>query len=189
MCPEHGTVRPLWRPREPSYDALVEHLALAGAFPTYVPWPLGPGWHINDFAVVAETDPAVATLTVIGGTTELDGEVEVIVVAEEAGVGLGARCAGTLGDDPGPGFGEGPAAVRLRIGSQQVSLWPVSTGAEAGDWDRSVVVGEAEGRWLWLVLRPASAMLLLRDDLILRDVSGLGMSLVEVPFGGSGSTW
>ena len=50
--------------------------------------------------------------------------------------------------------------------------------------DRSVFAGEAGGRWLWVVLRPASAMLLLRDDWILRDVSGIGPPLVEMPFGG-----
>ena len=53
-----------------------------------------------------------------------------------------------------------------------------------GEFDRSVFAGEAAGRWLWLVLRPASAMLLLRDDWILRDIAGLGPQLVELPFGG-----
>ena len=53
-----------------------------------------------------------------------------------------------------------------------------------GDFDRSVVAGEAHGRWLWIVLRPASAILLLRDDWILRDVSAVGPPLVEMPFGG-----
>lgn len=188
-CPEHGVVRPLWRPAEPSYDALVEHLALAGPFPTYTPWPLGPGWQVTDFAVVGDHGGAVATLLGVSGTSELDGPVEVLLVTEEAGVGLGARCAGTVGDDPGREVGDGPPACRVRLGSQQVSLWPVSTGHRTGEWDRSVVAGEAEGRWLWLVLRPASAMLLLQDDWILRDVAGLGMSLVELPFGPSGTSW
>ena len=48
---------------------------------------------------------------------------------------------------------------------------------------------EADGRWLWLVLRPASAMLLLRDDWILRDVSSVGPPLVEMPFGGPRPVW
>ena len=49
--------------------------------------------------------------------------------------------------------------------------------------------GEAAGRWLWIVLRPASAMLLLRDDWILRDVSGVGPPLLEMPFGGQRPVW
>jgi hypothetical protein len=74
-----------------------------------------------------------------------------------------------------------------------VPLWPVSivspTPDDVVELDRAVFAGEADGRWLWMVLRPASAMLLLRDDWILRDVSGLGMPLVEMPFGGPRPSW
>ena len=45
------------------------------------------------------------------------------------------------------------------------------------------------GRWLWVVLRPASALLLLRDDWILRDVTSVGPAIVEMPFGGPPPTW
>jgi hypothetical protein len=187
-CPDHGPVPPLWRPREASYDAFVEHLAAAGSFPTYLPWPMSPGWSVTDFAVAgARPDLARATMTCCSGTSELDGPVDVLVVTEEVDTGLGARCSGTAHDDPG--IGEGPATVRVRIESQQVSLWPVSTSGQIGEWDRSVVVGEAHGRWLWLVLRPASAVLLLRDEWILRDVSALGPALVEMPFGGPRPPW
>jgi hypothetical protein len=55
--------------------------------------------------------------------------------------------------------------------------------------DRSVFAGEAGGRWLWVVLRPASAMLLLRDEWILRDVSRLGLPLVEMPFRDQRPLW
>ena len=195
-CPDHGTVRPLWRPVEASYDGFVAHLDQADGFPTYLPWPLSPGWEVTDFAVVGDERGATATLTCVSGMSELDGPVDVLTVAEEAGVGLGARCAGTPGRDPGAEVGEGPPAVRLRIGSQPVPMWPVdSWGHELdaeqpdGEWDRSVVVGEASGRWLWLVIRPASAILLLREEWQLRDVSGLGMALVEVPFGGPHTRW
>ncbi len=41
------------------------------------------------------------------------------------------------------------------------------------------------GRWLWLVLRPASAVLLLRDDWILVDVGAFGPELVALSFGGA----
>ena len=78
------------------------------------------------------------------------------------------------------------------IGSQSVPLWSVSTVSARGDdreLDRSVVAGEADGRWLWVVLRPASAILLLRDEWILRDVSGIGPPLVEMPFGGPSPSW
>ena len=83
--------------------------------------------------------------------------------------------------------GHGPPLAKVRIAVHPIELWPVLTsGAE---FDRSVFAGEADGRWLWLVLRPASAMLLLRDDWILRDVSGIGPPLLEMPFGGPRPVW
>lgn len=192
-CPEHGVVVPLWHPAAATYDDFAGHLGRAGAFPTYLPWPLGPGWSVTDFAVVGDEDGrSVATMTCVSGTSALDGPVDVIVVSEEPGTGLGARIAGlarTGRDDPGDEVGDGPPTVRVRIGSYPVGLWPVSVSAAEGEWDRSVVAGEAEGRWLWLVLRPASAVLLLRDEWILRDVSASGPQLVALPFGGPAPPW
>lgn len=188
-CPVHGSVPQLWRPVTPSYDALTAHLRLAGEFPTYLPWPLSPGWGVSDFGVVTGSSGAIATVTCCSGSSELDGRVDVFVVAEETGVGLGGRCAGLIGSYPGLEFGVGAPAVRVRIRSQSVSLWPVSTSAAEGDLDRSVVAGEAQGRWLWIVLLPASAMLLMQDEWILRDVSGSGPHLVELPFEGPSPVW
>lgn len=189
-CPDHGGRAALWRPEEASYDAFAEHLTTAQLFPTYLPWPLSPGWTVTDFATVADgVRDARATLTCTSGTSELDGPVDVIVVAEEAGTGLGARCAGTRYDDPGTDIGERPPTARVRIGRQSVNLWDISTSSSDGEFDRSVLAGEAGGRWLWIVLRPASALLLLRDDWILRDVSHDGPALLELPFGGHRPGW
>ena len=190
ICVEHAAIEPMWQPEMSSYEMFAEHLSRAQSFPTYLPWPMSPGWQVTDFAVVgAEPARPRATMTCCSGTSELDGPVDVIVVAEEAGTGLGARIAGTFHDDPGADLGEGPPAVKVRAGTQLVNLWPVSTSASSAEWDRSVVAGEAGGRWLWLVLRPASAMLLLRDDWILRDVSDVGPQLVELAFGGPAPLW
>jgi hypothetical protein len=195
----------LLRPDEASYDGFIEALSAAGDLPTYLPWPMSPGWSVTDFAVVSRSPrgaDARATMTCTSGTSALDGPVDVFVVTEESGTGLGARCAGTGHLDPGPEIGIGPPMVKVRIGSQSVPMWPVSTvtgdtarggsaGGSAGDpeLDRSVVAGEALGRWLWIVMRPASAVLLLRDEWILRDVSGIGPPLVEMPFGGPAPAW
>jgi hypothetical protein len=84
--------------------------------------------------------------------------------------------------------GEGPPAARVRVDSAGVPLWPVSTsGPEA--LDRSVLAGEALGRWLWLVFRPASAALLLGDIGALHDVSELGPELVALPFVSVPRSW
>jgi hypothetical protein len=188
-CPEHGDTAPLWRPEQASYDGFIEHLGVSASLPTYLPWPLSPGWQVTDFAAVGVPgDAARATMTCVSGTSALDGPVDVLVVSEEPGTGLGARVAGTATPDPGVEVG-GPPVVKVRLEHQTVPLWSVSTSAATGEWDRSVVAGEAHGRWLWMVLRPASAVLLLRDDWILRDVSDLGPPLVEMPFGGTPPPW
>ncbi|MGA8255334.1 MAG: DUF6758 family protein [Nocardioides sp.] len=190
VCVEHGEIEPLWRPSEVTYTAFGEHLRRSRSLPTYLPWPLSPGWSVTDFAVVGgDPDRARATMTCCSGTSALDGPVDVIVVTEEAGTGLGSRIAGTEHEDPGAEVGQGSPSVRVRIDHQVVPLWPVSTSASDTEWDRSVVAGEAQGRWLWMVLRPASAILLLRDDWILRDTSRSGPHLVELPFGGPAPAW
>ncbi|WP_341926599.1 DUF6758 family protein [Nocardioides psychrotolerans] len=189
-CPEHGDVAPLWRPAESSYDAFADHLRASVGFPTLIPWPVPPGWSVTDFAVVG-TDPerARATMIACSGASELDGPVDLIIVSEEAGVGLGARIAGTRHDDPGSEISAGSPMAKVRIDHQAVPLWAVSTSNASSEWDRSVMAGEASGRWLWLIFHPASAMLLLRDDWILRDLSEVGPPLLELPFGGPAPLW
>lgn len=190
-CSDHGPITPLWRPGETTYDGFGVALQRAGSFPTYLPWPLSPGWTVSDFGVVAggqgTREGARATVTCSSGTSALDGPVDVFVVAEEAGTGLGARVAGVRYTDPQ--VADGPPTVRVRIGSQAVPLWDVPTTHGHDEVDRSVVAGEAAGRWLWLVVRPASALLLFRDDWILRDVGGVGPMLLEVSFGGAPPVW
>lgn len=189
-CPEHGAVEPLHRPALASYETFAEHLRASTAMPTYLPFPLSPGWTVTDFACVgSEPSRATATMTCCTGPSALDGPVDVMVVTEEPGVGLGARIAGTADPDPGAHVGAVPPAVYVRIERQSVPLWPVSTSVGSSEWDRSVVAGEVGGRWIWLILRPASAILLLRDDWILRDAAQSGPHLVELPFGGPPPTW
>jgi hypothetical protein len=79
--------------------------------------------------------------------------------------------------------------VKVHLDARSVPLWAISTSASNPEFDRSVLAGEAGGRWLWLVVRPAAAVLLLRDDWILRDVSDAGPELVEMPFGGPTPHW
>lgn len=189
-CDTHGRISPLWRPAVAGYEGIAEHLHRSGATPTLVPWPLAPGWMITDFGCVADDgQDAHATLVSCSGVTDADGVVELTIVSEEPGVGLGARCAGLERTDPGAEIGDGPPHARVRIDGLTLPLWSVSTAETPADLDRSVFAGEAHGRWLWLVLRPASAALLLCDEWILADVAGLGPELLEVPFGGNPPPW
>lgn len=189
-CLDHGPITPLWRPSTAGYADLVEHLRLCRPIPTLMPWPLSPGWKITDFGCVVQPEKeARASLISCSGMSELDGVVELTVVSEEPGVGVGARCANVSRSDPGADIGDGPPQARVRINSKPIALWAVSTSLSDNDFDRSVFAGEAHGRWLWLVLRPASAALLLNDEWILCDVADLGPELVDLPFGGSPPPW
>ena len=162
-CLDHGPITPLWRPASADYGAFAEQLTRSRAIPTLMPWPLTPGWSVTDFGVVAAPgEDARAGFVTCSGPSELDGVVELTVVTEEPGVGLGARCAGVRHTDPGAEIGEGPPLAKVRIDGHPISLWPVLTSDADVAFDRSVFAGEAHGRWLWLVLRPASAALLLK---------------------------
>ena len=198
-CSVHGPIEPLWRPDQADYDSFAELVGRSDQLPTYLPWPMSPGWSIADFGCVG-TGVVRATVTTTVGSSDLDGEVEVTIVSEEPGIGLGARCAGTTYDDPGSQISHGPPAIHVRAGGRTVPLWLVEdsrddTHAGSGglvDDDllaRAVFAGEADGRWLWLVMKPASAALLLHDDWLLADVTGFGPEALEMPFGGPRPSW
>jgi hypothetical protein len=189
-CSDHGAVTPLWRPSLPEYGAFAEHISRAGTMPTFVPWPLGPGWWITDFGCVAAPGrDGRASFISCSGPSDADGVVELTVVSEEPGVGLGARCAGVRRTDPGAEIGDGPPHAKVRIGNRPIPLWSVLTSDADVQFDRSVFAGEAEGRWLWVVLRPASAALLLKGEWILVNLADLGPALIDLPFGGSPPAW
>ncbi len=190
QCLDHGPITPLWRPATADYTSFAEHVRRAGSMSTLMPWPLVPGWAVTDFGCVAEEGhDARATFVTCAGPTEPDGVVELSVVSEEPGVGLGARCAGVDHTDPGAEIGEGPPQAKVRIDGHPISLWAVSTAECDNAFDRSVFAGEALGRWLWVVLRPASAALLLRGEWVLLDVAGLGPELMDLPFASVPPGW
>ena len=199
-CTVHGPIEPLWRPEQADYDSFADLVGRSDDLPTYLPWPMSPGWSIADFGCVGGPDRVRATVTTTVGTSALDGEVEVTIVSEEPGVGLGARCAGTTYDDPGPQISDGSPAIHVRAGGRTVPLWlvedshdemdlPSGDGPDHDVLARAVFAGEADGRWLWLVMKPASAALLLQDDWLLADVTGFGPEALEMPFGGPRPSW
>ncbi|MGZ4494048.1 MAG: DUF6758 family protein [Nocardioides sp.] len=189
-CPDHGVITPLWRPAHADYEAFADHLVRSAPIPTLMPWPLIPGWAITDFGCVTKAGgEARAAFVTCAGPSDLDGVVELAIVSEEPGVGLGARCAGVDHTDPGGEIGDGPPHAKVRIGGHPVPLWSVSTANTDTTFDRSVFAGEANGRWLWMVLRPASAALLLQSEWIMLDIADLGPELVELPFGGAPPAW
>jgi hypothetical protein len=189
ICATHESIVPLWRATDPDYDTFAEYLELSRTLPTWLPWPLLDGWQVTDFGVVGGegTAPQAAYVT-CSGPSELDGAVEMTVITEEPGVGLAARCGGVRHSDPGREAGEGTPPARIRVDGATVPMWLVSTDGPT-TLDRAVLAGEAMGRWLWLVLRPAAAALSLKELGALQDVSSLGPQLVTLPFGRVPRSW
>lgn len=191
-CPTHQTVVPLWRVREPCYEAFAEHLVLSRGLPTWLPWPMPVGWEVADFGCVGgEGMTPQAVFVTCVGMSEVDGPLEVTAVTEEPGVGLGARCAGVPHADPGQEAGQDAPPTRVRIEHGTVPAWLVSTSEDGGAdlLDRAVLAGEAYGRWLWLVLRPGAVVLSLDAMPPLVDVGGFGAQLVALPFGRRPPSW
>ena len=91
-----------------------------------------------------------------------------LVVAEEPGIGLGAALAGLDSVDPGPGFASAPPVATASFGKHDFPLWQVASP------DRAVFAGEIKAHWLWVVLWPETAGILLIEPIGLRDLRDPG---------------
>jgi hypothetical protein len=118
-----------------------------------------------------------ATGVVTSGPNPMGGPADLMFVAEEPGVGLGARFAGVEGADPGAAVQQEPHA-KLEVENRPVPLWWVDCPG-----DRAVYVGQWRGRWLWAVLRPQSAGVMLVEDLPVADLRDLGHEADLLPYG------
>lgn len=117
-----------------------------------------------------------ATGVVISGRNPLGGAADMLVIAEEQSVGLGAGFAQSLGTDPGEIVKDEPHA-RIEAAGRLVPLWWVDAP------ERAVYAGQSGGHWLWAVLAPASAGHMLLDDVVLADIRDLGQEVELLPFG------
>jgi hypothetical protein len=180
QCSVHGAVAPLQPVVPPSVDAL-DVVVRRSRVPVWLPWPLPVGW-LYTGAVHAGDDRSGARAAAVActGPGPLGGPGELILVAEEIGVGLGAHYAGLPGPDPGPGLLNTRAApAKVHAAGRPTALWHVSDAPD----DRAVYAGEAMGLWLWVVLWPGKAGHLVYDDLVLTDLRDAGAELQLLPVG------
>nr|WP_020580209.1 DUF6758 family protein [Actinopolymorpha alba] len=178
VCPVHGPVPPLHPFVQPSPE-LVRWLAARTHLPVWLPWPLPHGWVITGVGHVgSEVEGVRATVVACSGPNPLGGAGELILVAEEMGVGLGARYAGIAGPDPGEAFGHGTPVAKVQADGRPTSLW--LAGAPS---DRAVYAGEAAASWLWLVFFPETAGALVVEPIELADVRALGHEVDLLPYG------
>lgn len=178
-CAAHGAVPPLQPVVQPTAEVL--HAAAAGAkVPLWMPWPLPRGWLVTGVATAGdERTGARASAVVCSGPAPAGGVADAVLVAEEMGVGMGARFAGLDAPDPGPVPDRGPDA-KLHAAGIPTAMWSLDPGP--GAHDRAVYVGEALGCWLWAVLWPGTAGFLLIDDFVLLDLRDAGHEL-DIPCG------
>ena len=149
------------------------------AVPVWMPWPLPRGWLVTGLAMAGdERTGARATAVACSGPAPLGGMGELVLVAEEPGVGLGAHYAGLTGPDPGAVPDDRPADAKIHAAGHPTALW----SWEGSPSDRAVYVGEALGCWIWAVAWPDSTGFLLIDEFVLTDLRDAGHELV-IPFG------
>jgi hypothetical protein len=181
VCEVHGAVHPYHGPTLPS-DGAMRRVIDAAEVPVWLPWPLPAGWLVTGAADAGdERTGGRATVVACSGPAPFGGVGELVLVAEELGVGLGARFAGLPGPDPGEGFAVQAPGARVDAVGWPTPLWSVVEDPDLAR-DRAVWVGEAAGAWLWVVVWPETADLLLHDGLSLVDLRDPAFSL-DLPFG------
>jgi hypothetical protein len=177
-CERDGDVAALAAPVEPSVLALLQHLERVGA-PTWVPWPMPAQWSLAGVGWAADAAGEVqATTTACVGPDVISGTADLVIVCEEPAVGLGARYADVPGLDIATEVTGAPPALHIEVAGRATPLWWL------GGRDRDVFVGEASGRWLWLITWPATSGAIIRDDLVLTDLHDLVAQLDMIPLSG-----
>ncbi|GGS65148.1 hypothetical protein GCM10010156_25100 [Planobispora rosea] len=157
----------------------MEAISQNARVPVWLPWPLPTGWLVTGFAEVGdERSGGRATVVALSGPSVTHGPADLLIIAEEPGIGLGAAFAGLEGPDPGDGFGDGPPHAKIDVKGHPAALWCVDSGS-----DRAAYAGEALGDWLWTIAWPAEAgCLIALAELSLRDLRDDGQAY-ELPFG------
>ena len=175
-CDQHGQVHPLRSALRPSAEGL-DSVLRGTQVPVWVPWPLPSGWLVSGFAAAGDERTGTRGCSVaLSGPNPVGGPADMMLISEEPGVGLGARFAGLSGPDPGTQFASGPPAAVVEFAHHEFPLWNVETA------DRAAFAGEVSGSWLWLVLWPHTAGMLMVEPLELRDLRDPGQEL-DLPFG------
>jgi hypothetical protein len=164
-------------------DEALHQLAQRSGVPLWLPWPLPAGWLVSGLQYAGDdhSGPVAATVA-CSGPHPLpvdhpdERAADLLLIAEQPGVGLGAHRAGLHDVDPGAAFGSGPANLKLIAAGHPTPLWALPVDGVAA------YVGEAAGVWLWALIWPASAAAVLLEQFELRDARDPGHRL-DLPFG------
>lgn len=173
-CSTHGQVQPY---QGYSLEALGQ--VTGGArVPVWSPLPLLPGWTAGGLGACGdERHGSTATVTAFAGPSPLGGPADLLLVAEEPGVGLGARLAGLEDTDPGV-VPDGAPDAKIIVAGHPTPLWRAPSAQ-----DRVAFIGEANGVWLWAVLWPPAAELVLLEHVELHDLRHEAHAALKLPVG------
>jgi hypothetical protein len=176
-CDRCGTITPLHLAGGISAELVatvvsrVSGTVRADGLPLWCPWPLLPGWTVTGVAWAGDerSGPKATALALSGPAPLSDGPADMVIVAEDLGVGLGNSLGGIEGSDPGPllraAVERAAPHAKLKAAGHPTPLWAVPSGP-----DRSAYVGEARGVWLFAVTWPAQAGYLLAEEIQLHDL-------------------
>jgi hypothetical protein len=176
-CERHGAVAPLhvWPTVGPE---VLAQAAARSVVPLWLPWPLLPGWTVTGLALAGDDrSGSRASALALSGPSPLGGPADLLLVAEEPGIGLGARYAGIESLDPGS-CTEGHPEAKVQAAGHPTALWRCHSAE-----DRVAFVGEALGVWLWAVLWPPAAELVLIEHVVLHDLRDEAHSGLDLPVG------
>jgi hypothetical protein len=152
-CERHGAVQPVRRWTRMTAELLAQAPAKA-AVPLWSPIPVLPGWTVTGLALAGdERSGARGTVLALSGPCPLGGPGDMLLVAEEPGVGLGARYAGSDVSTRSPCC-SAHRTRRSRRPAHPTALWRTDSAP-----DRVAFVGEALGVWLYAVLWPPASEL------------------------------
>lgn len=169
-CAAHDAVLPFHVAEHISRE-IVDAARMQLRVPLWCPWPMLPGWTVTGVAWVGDDRTrGRGSAVACSGPAPLGGAADVLLIAEEPGMGLGPRFAGLDAPDLGPLVPERMAATaaqaKVRAAGHETPMWAIDTRD-----DRSVYVGEAKGVWLYAVAWPASAGYVLAEHVTLHDLA------------------
>lgn len=172
-CHTHGRVSPYFGGRPEG----LEHVRGHARVPVWAPRPLH-GWTLGGVGWCGDDrSGATATLLAMAGPSPVGGPADLVLVAEEPATGLGSRMAGIPDVDPGD-LAVGAPEAKILAAGHPTPLWR-SRSAD----DRVAFVGEALGVWLWAIVWPPPAELLLMEQIDLHDLRHASNGLADLPIG------
>src|SRR5262249_22596959 len=122
-CDLHGEIYPLAPAKRPTMEGL-QVLVRQAKVPVWLPWPLPTGWLVSGFTGAGDERTGTrGTAVALSGPNPLGGPAEMLIIAEEPGVGLGAGLAGLPGPDPGDGFATGQPNATVQVAHHAAPLW------------------------------------------------------------------